>query len=40
MVAHSGFLTVARKVQPGLAPSVPAEAEEDAAGSERREEDL
>lgn len=40
MVAHSGFLTVARKVQPGLAPSVPAEAEEEAAGSERREEDL
>lgn len=40
MVAHSGFLTVARKVQPGLAPVVPAEAEEDAAGSERREEDL
>src|SRR5881397_2453825 len=28
MVAHSGFLTVARKVQPGLAPSVrPAEAD-------------
>jgi tRNA (adenine57-N1/adenine58-N1)-methyltransferase len=40
MVAHSGFLTVARKVQPGLAPVVPAEAEEDAAGAERREEDL
>lgn len=40
MVAHSGFLTVARKVQPGLAPAVPAEAEEDAAGSERHEEDL
>jgi len=40
MVAHSGFLTVARKVQPGLAPSVPVEAEEDVAGSERREEDL
>jgi tRNA (adenine57-N1/adenine58-N1)-methyltransferase len=40
MVAHSGFLTVARKVQPGLAPVVPAEVEEDAAGAERREEDL
>jgi tRNA (adenine57-N1/adenine58-N1)-methyltransferase len=40
MVAHSGFLTVARKVQPGLAPVVPAETEEDAAGAERREEDL
>jgi tRNA (adenine57-N1/adenine58-N1)-methyltransferase len=40
MVAHSGFLTVARKVQPGLSPAVPAETEEDAAGTERREEDL
>ncbi len=40
MVAHSGFLTVARKVQPGLALVVPAEAEEDAAGTERREEAL
>jgi tRNA (adenine57-N1/adenine58-N1)-methyltransferase len=40
MVAHSGFLTVARKVQPGLSPAVPVEAEEDAAGTERRDEDL
>ena len=40
MVAHSGFLTVARKVQPGLAPPVPAEEDEEAVGSERREEDL
>ena len=40
MVAHSGFLTVARKVQPGLSPAMPVEAEEDAAGTERREEDL
>lgn len=40
MVAHSGFLTVARKVQPGLSPAVPVEAEEDAAGTGRREEDL
>ena len=40
MVAHSGFLTVARKVQPGLSPAVPVEAEDDAAGTERREEDL
>jgi tRNA (adenine57-N1/adenine58-N1)-methyltransferase len=40
MVAHSGFLTVARKVQPGLAPTAPAEDDEEAAGSERREEDL
>jgi len=40
MVAHSGFLTVARKVQPGLSPAVPVEAEEDAAGTERREEGL
>ena len=40
MVAHSGFLTVARKVQPGLSLAVLAETKEDAAGSERREEDL
>src|SRR5256712_7070313 len=36
MVAHSGFLTVARKVQPGLAPSVrPAEAEPEAGEAGR-----
>lgn len=40
MVAHSGFLTVARKVQPGLSPAVPVEADEDVAGTGRREEDL
>jgi len=40
MVAHSGFLTVARKVQPGLSPAAPVEAEEDAAAPERREEDM
>lgn len=40
MVAHSGFLTVARKVQPGLSPAVPVEVEEEAAGPDRREEDL
>ncbi len=40
MVAHSGFLTVARKVQSGLAPAAPVEVNEEAAGVERREEDL
>ncbi len=39
MVAHSGFLTVARKVQPGLAPSVrPAEAEPEAGEAGRHAE--
>src|SRR5881398_312376 len=41
MVAHSGFLTVARKVQPGLAPSVsPAEADAEAAEAGSQEEGL
>ena len=39
MVAHSGFLTVARMVQPGLAPSVrPAEAEAEAGEAGRHAE--
>ena len=39
MVAHSGFLTVARMVQPGLAPSVrPAEAEPEAGEAGRHAE--
>src|SRR5437879_5316535 len=39
MVAHSGCLTVARKVQPGLAPSVrPAEAEPEAGEAGRHAE--
>jgi len=38
-VAHSGFLTVARKVQPGLAPSVrPAEADPEAGETGPHEE--
>src|SRR5213594_2790444 len=39
MVAHSGFLTVARKVHPGLAPSVrPAEADPEAGETGPHEE--
>src|SRR2546426_255280 len=41
MVAHSGFLTVARKVQPGLAPSVRyAEADPEAGEAGPHEEGL
>jgi len=39
MVAHSGFLTVARKVQPGVTLAASATIDEEAADSARREEE-
>ena len=40
MVAHSGFLTVARKVQPGTSPVASTEADGEAGESNLGEEDL